>query len=37
MFYNEFCYIVHCSVIGVVIEKISCTGSCESTQVNQLN
>ena len=33
MFYNWFCSIVSCSVIKVVIEEPSCTGSSESIQV----
>ena len=33
MFYNKFCSIVSCSVINVVIEEPSCTGSSESIQV----
>ena len=33
MFYNEFCSVVSCSVIKVVIEEPSCTGRSESIQV----
>ena len=33
MFYNKFCSIVSCSVIKVVIEEPSCTGSSELIQV----
>ena len=33
MFYNKFCFIISCSVIKVIIEEPSCTGSSESIQV----
>ena len=33
MFYNKFCSIVSCSVIKVIIEEPTCTGSIESIQV----
>ena len=33
MFYNKFCSIVSCSVIKVIIEEPSCTGSSELIQV----
>ena len=33
MFYNKFFFIVSCSVIEVIIEEPSCTGSSESIQV----
>ena len=33
MYYNKFCSIVSCSVIKVIFEEPSCTGSSESIQV----
>ena len=33
IFYNKFCSIVSCSVIKVIIEDPSCTGSSEPIQV----
>ena len=33
MFYNKFCSIVSCSIIKVIIEEYSCTGSSELISV----